>query len=78
MQALPVCTCDLRNICEDVSAFWLECTRGGERFAFSPAALTMYLINETSHNRINDTDGEKELRIITDYLGSSQTEIIKQ
>jgi hypothetical protein len=38
----------------------------------------MYLINEASHNRVNDKDGSKELRIIADYLGGTQAAIVKQ
>jgi hypothetical protein len=59
-------------------AFWLECTLKGERFGFTPNVLAMYLINEASHNRVNDKDGSKELRIIADYLGGTQAAIVKQ
>lgn len=57
-------------------AFWLKCAKAGERFLLLPKPLGLYYINPRSHNRINDTAGIKERRIIEDMIGFSQ-EIIK-
>jgi len=59
-------------------AFWLECTKGGEVFELLPAILSMYFISETSHNRANDVEGEKELVIIRDYFDIDQKDFIQQ
>lgn len=59
-------------------AFWLECTKNGEVFTLIPEALSMYFISESSHNRINDREGEKELAIIREYLNNEQQTFIQQ
>ena len=37
-----------------------------------------YFMNPFSHNRRNDTNGVKELRIIEDFIGVKQDRAIKQ
>ena len=59
-------------------AFWLECTKNGEAFELVPLTLSMYFFNDASHNRVNDVAGEKELRIINDYIDSEQKNFIQQ
>jgi glycosyltransferase involved in cell wall biosynthesis len=59
-------------------AFWLKCTRAGEKFGFVDLALSMYLINDQSHNRTKDVNGQKELKIIEDFIGRKQDEFVQQ
>lgn len=59
-------------------AFWLKCSKAGERFLFDDGAFGRYFLNPDSHNRRNDPDGRKELQIIKDYIGVSQAKVHKQ
>jgi glycosyltransferase involved in cell wall biosynthesis len=59
-------------------AFWLKCAKAGERFYFDQDVFGRYFLNPSSHNRRNDVDGKKELRIIEDWLGRKQDGITKQ
>jgi hypothetical protein len=59
-------------------AFWLECTKAGEKFCLVPQVLSQYYINEQSHNRVNDPNGIKENRIVNDYLSVLQTAFEQQ
>jgi glycosyltransferase involved in cell wall biosynthesis len=59
-------------------AFWLKCAKAGEKFIFEKNAFGRYYINPVSHNRRNDAEGVKELRIIQDYIGISQSTFINQ
>ncbi len=59
-------------------AFWLECTKNGETFSLVPAVASMYYINEASHNRVQDIEGERELAIIEHYFASRQTAFLQQ
>jgi hypothetical protein len=59
-------------------AFWLKCAKAGERFFFSEDVFGRYFLNPSSHNRRNDPDGVKELRIIEDLLGRTQSRFSKQ
>jgi hypothetical protein len=59
-------------------AFWLACTREGESFLLVPELLSQYYISETSHNRVNDESGAKELQIIRDFIGVEQDSFVQQ
>lgn len=59
-------------------AFWLKCARAGERLYFDERPFGRYFMNVDSHNRRNDIDGQKELRIIEDMLGRRQQKVTKQ
>jgi len=59
-------------------AFWLKCSKAGERFLFDDGAFGRYFLNPDSHNRRNDPDGRKELQIIKDFIGVSQAKVHKQ
>jgi hypothetical protein len=59
-------------------AFWLKCTKAGEKFCLVPQVLSQYYINEQSHNRVNDPNGIKENRIVNDYLSVLQTAFEQQ
>ncbi|MEF8709224.1 MAG: glycosyltransferase [Candidatus Accumulibacter propinquus] len=59
-------------------AFWLKCTKAGERFLFDDGAFGRYFLNPDSHNRRNDPDGRKELQIIKDFIGVTQAKVHKQ
>ncbi|MFN7917458.1 MAG: glycosyltransferase family 2 protein [Vicinamibacterales bacterium] len=59
-------------------AFWLKCARAGERLYFDERPFGRYFMNAESHNRRNDIDGQKELRIIEDMLGRRQQKVTKQ
>jgi len=59
-------------------AFWLKCTKNGEQFRLLPAILSMYFINQSSHNRIHDVKGRKELTIIKDFLSNEQHSFTQQ
>lgn len=59
-------------------AFWLKCARAGERLYFDERPFGRYFMNVESHNRRNDINGQKELRIIEDMLGRKQQKLTKQ
>lgn len=59
-------------------AFWLKCTKAGEKFIFDDGAFGQYFLNPDSHNRRNDPEGKKEKRIIRDYIGITQSDFVKQ
>lgn len=59
-------------------AFWLKCARAGEPLYFDERPFGRYFMNAESHNRRNDIDGQKELRIIEDMLGRRQQKVTKQ
>jgi hypothetical protein len=59
-------------------AFWLKCTKGGEIFRHINHVFGRYYINPNSHNRINDSSGSKELRIINEIIEYKQEKLIKQ
>lgn len=59
-------------------AFWLKCTKSGEKFLLVNKVYSQYFINESSHNRTNDADGQKENAIILDYIGINQSAFIQQ
>lgn len=59
-------------------AFWLKCTKAGEEFLLVESVLSQYFINENSHNRTNDANGEKENLIVLDNFQVSQAEFIQQ
>ena len=59
-------------------AFWLECTKAGEIFLLHPLVQSQYYINEQSHNRIHDSEGVKEKKIISDYIGIIQDKFYQQ
>jgi len=59
-------------------AFWLKCTKAGEKFAFDDGAFGQYFMNPNSHNRRNDPEGLKERRIINDFIGIEQSGFTKQ
>lgn len=59
-------------------AFWLQCTNNGEKLYFKEQAFGKYYLNPESHNRRNDQNGEKELRIISNFFERSQSKIVKQ
>lgn len=59
-------------------AFWLKCTKAGERFLLCSDVLSQYFINESSHNRINDSDGKKENLIVSDFIGIDQVVFLQQ
>ncbi|MEO8331585.1 MAG: glycosyltransferase family 2 protein [Gallionella sp.] len=59
-------------------AFWLKCSKAGEKFLFDEGAFGRYYLNPDSHNRRNDPEGLKERRIIKDLIGIEQVEIYKQ
>lgn len=59
-------------------AFWLKCSKVGERFIFDEAAFGRYFLNPDSHNRRNDPEGLKERRIIKDFIGVDQSVSWKQ
>lgn len=59
-------------------AFWLQCAKDGKKFYFEEQAFGRYYLNPDSHNRRNDKNGEKELKIIVDFLGCVQTSLCKQ
>lgn len=59
-------------------AFWLKCSKGGELFLLVPEVFSQYFINEQSHNRVNDSDGDKENQIVQDFIGITQDIFIQQ
>ena len=59
-------------------AFWLKCTKGGENFFLVRSVLSQYYINEVSHNRVNDSAGEKENLIVSDFIGIIQKKFTQQ
>jgi len=59
-------------------AFWLECAQKGEKFKLLPDVLSLYFKSDSSHNRIHDSEGEKELRIIKDYFDIERQHFIQQ
>ena len=60
-------------------AFWLECLKANRTLALaSNLALGLYYVNPASHNRINDSQGELENRILLDYYGIVQEQFLQQ
>ena len=59
-------------------AFWLKCSEAGEKFIFDESAFGRYFLNPDSHNRRNDPEGLKELKIIKDFIGFEQKSFSKQ
>jgi hypothetical protein len=59
-------------------AFWLKCTKAGELFLLNTKVLSQYFINETSHNRVNDSDGQMENLIVADLIGVVQESFKQQ
>jgi len=60
-------------------AFWLECLKRGRKLALArniPCGL--YYRSPTSHNRINDSDGNLENKILRHYYGIEQSAFIQQ
>ncbi|MDT9225541.1 MAG: glycosyltransferase [Limnospira sp. PMC 1279.21] len=58
--------------------FWLRCSYQGEKYSIVGLPLGLYYLNPNSHNRINDSDGYFELRIIKKYFSVNQEKAIKQ
>jgi hypothetical protein len=59
-------------------AYWLKCSKAGERFHLDVHAGGRYYLNPASHNRRHDAEGVKERRIIADLIGVQQTTLVKQ
>jgi glycosyltransferase involved in cell wall biosynthesis len=60
-------------------AFWLECIKHDKLLVLaSNNPLGLYLINESSHNRLNDASGKLENLILKHYYGINQEAFIQQ
>lgn len=60
-------------------AFWLECMSSGKVLALANnAPYGLYFVSPTSHNRVNDVNGEKENLILSTYYKITQTGFLQQ